>query len=44
MLRPGDPIPDVALVHEPGVERRLRATVAEGPLLVLFYLLDWTST
>jgi hypothetical protein len=36
MLGSGDHVPDAAV--------SLRALAAEAPYLLLFYLLDWTST
>jgi peroxiredoxin len=44
VLDVGDQIPDVAVQLAPGEEVRLRTLAAEGPLLVLFYLFDWSST
>jgi peroxiredoxin len=44
MLEPGDTIPDVAVQSAPGTEVRLRSLVADGPVLLLFYLFDWSST
>jgi peroxiredoxin len=44
MLATGDPIPDVTVQSAPGEEVRLRSLAAEGPILLLFYLFDWSST
>ena len=44
MLSPGDRIPDVTVQRAPGEEVRLRALAADGPMLLLFYLFDWSST
>ena len=44
MLRIGDRIPDVTVQSAPGSEVRLRDLVADGPVLLLFYLFDWSST
>ena len=44
MLSVGDTIPDVAVQSDPGEEVRLRALAADGPILLLFYLFDWSST
>jgi hypothetical protein len=34
----------VTVQSAPGEEVRLRDLAAEGPLLLLFYLFDWSST
>ena len=44
MLEVGDTIPDVAVQAAPGDEVRLRRLAAEGPILLLFYLFDWSAT
>jgi peroxiredoxin len=44
MLQPGDSIPDVTVQSAPGEVVRLRALAADGPILLLFYLFDWSST
>jgi peroxiredoxin len=44
VLENGDPIPDVSVQRAPGDEVRLRALAADGPILLLFYLFDWSST
>jgi peroxiredoxin len=44
VLEAGDAIPDVTVQSAPGEEVRLRALAAEGPILLLFYLFDWSST
>ncbi len=44
MLATGDAIPDVTVQSAPGEEVRLRELAAEGPILLLFYLFDWSST
>jgi peroxiredoxin len=44
MLSIGDAIPDVTVQSAPGEEIRLRDLVADGPILLLFYLFDWSST
>jgi hypothetical protein len=44
MLQPGDPMPNVTVwtgVHEPA---QLYELVADRPLLLLFYLFDWSAT
>ena len=44
MLQVGDTIPDAAVQAAPGEEARLRKLAADGPVLLLFYLFDWSST
>lgn len=44
MLQVGDTIPDAAVQTAPGEEARLRELTADGPVLLLFYLFDWSST
>lgn len=44
MLSVGDQIPDAVVQSAPGEEVRLRALAAGGPILLLFYLFDWSST
>ncbi|HSP71655.1 MAG TPA: hypothetical protein VLN26_04750 [Gaiellaceae bacterium] len=44
MLQVGDPIPDATIQTAPGEETRLRELAADGPVLLLFYLFDWSST
>jgi peroxiredoxin len=44
MLAVGDPIPDVQLWTGPQEQVSLRDLAAEKPLLLLFYLFDWSST
>ena len=44
MLQIGDRIPDVTVQATPGEEVALRELVSEGPVLLLFYLFDWSST
>jgi peroxiredoxin len=44
MLGPGDPIPDVQVWTTPNEHASLREIAAEGPILLLFYLFDWSST
>jgi len=44
VIEVGDTIPDVVVYGAPGEEVRLRGLAAEGPLLLLFYLFDWSST
>jgi len=44
VLAVGDQIPDVSLWVSPQEQVSLRAAAAERPLLLLFYLFDWSST
>jgi peroxiredoxin len=44
MLQIGDQAPDVVVQTAPGTEVRLPALLREGPVLLLFYLFDWSST
>jgi peroxiredoxin len=44
VLAAGDAIPDVTVQSAPGEDVRLRDLVADGPILLLFYLFDWSST
>ena len=44
MLAVGDRIPDVVVQSAPGDEVRLRELACERPILLLFYLFDWSST
>jgi peroxiredoxin len=44
MLAVGDSLPDVTVQSAPGENVRLPELTAEGPILLLFYLFDWSST
>jgi peroxiredoxin len=44
VLTPGEPMPDVTVYGNPGEAIALRTLVAEGPVLLVFYLFDWSST
>jgi peroxiredoxin len=44
VLRAGDPIPDAHVWLAPREILSLRELVEEGPVLVLFYLFDWSGT
>ena len=44
MLGVGDPIPESKIWLAPREALSLRDLVEEGPILVLFYLFDWSST
>ena len=40
----GDTIPELTVMLESREQTSLDALVAEGPILLLFYLFDWSST
>ncbi len=44
MLSVGDQLPDVTVFGSPGEAIALRELAAAGPILLLFYLFDWSST
>jgi peroxiredoxin len=44
MLDAGDHIPDAEIWLAPRESLSLRDLVEEGPVLMLFYLFDWSST
>lgn len=44
MLAVGDQVPDTKLWLAPREPISLRELVEEGPVLVLFYLFDWSGT
>ena len=44
MLQPGDPLPDVTVLDLERKPVRLRSLVEDGPILLLFYLFDWSGT
>jgi peroxiredoxin len=44
MLRIGEQIPDVQVWMGPREPVRLRELAAERPLLLLFYIFDWSAT
>jgi peroxiredoxin len=44
MLSVGEQIPDVRVCMAPREPVSLRELAAEKPLLLLFYLFDWSST
>ncbi len=44
MLAVDDRIPDARVWTTPQESATLRAIVAGGPVLLLFYLFDWSST
>jgi peroxiredoxin len=44
MLAVGDPIPQVEVWLGPQQRMSLRDIAREGPILLVFYLFDWSST
>jgi peroxiredoxin len=44
VLAPGDRIPDAQVWLAPRESISLRELVEEGPVLLLFYLFDWSGT
>ena len=44
MLAVGDRIPDAGVWTTPNEHATLAEIAAEGPMLLLFYLFDWSST
>ena len=44
MLKPGDRIPDAHVWLAPRQSLSLRELVGDGPVLLLFYLFDWSGT
>jgi len=44
VLAVGDPIPDGRVWTTPHETATLAELVADGPILLLFYLFDWSST
>ena len=43
MLEAGDRVPDVTVYGNPGEVVSLRQLAAQGPVLLVFYLFDWSS-
>ena len=44
MLQIGKPVPPARVQRSPGEETTLAELHADGPILLLFYLFDWSST
>ena len=44
MLQVGDPIPEAQVWLAPRESLSMNELVEEGPVLVLFYLFDWSGT
>ena len=44
MLEAGDRVPEAAVYGAPGERTTFAELHADGPILVFFYLFDWSST
>ena len=44
MLAVGDKLPEARVWTTPQESATIRELAAEGPMLLLFYLFDWSST
>jgi peroxiredoxin len=44
MLEVGDRLPEVTVFRNPGEAVTLPDLAREGPVLLVFYLFDWSST
>jgi hypothetical protein len=44
MLQPGNSIPCATVWVGPREQHTIEEIVADGPILLLFYLFDWSST
>jgi hypothetical protein len=44
MLAPGDRVPEATVFAGPRAPVTLASLVEEGPVLLVFYLFDWSST
>jgi hypothetical protein len=44
MLSPGDRIPNARVWTTPQEHATIAEIAADGPMLLLFYLFDWSST
>ena len=44
MLASGDPIPDALVWTTPQESATVAQIASDGPILLLFYLFDWSST
>jgi peroxiredoxin len=44
VLKAGDTLPDVRVQRAPGEDITFAELVADGPVLLVFYLFDWSST
>ena len=44
MLAPGDALPDARVWIDTRERMSVRELASDGPILLLFYLFDWSST
>ena len=44
MLQPGARLPQATVFRNPGERVALHELVRDGPVLLVFYLFDWSST
>ncbi len=44
MLEAGDHVPDATVFRNPGEAVTVEELAADGPVLLFFYLFDWSST
>jgi peroxiredoxin len=44
MLSAGDAVPEATVWTAPNELRKIADVVGDGPVLLLFYLFDWSST
>jgi peroxiredoxin len=44
MLKVGDEVPEARVHRAPGEETSIAQLAADGPVLLVFYLFDWSST
>ena len=44
VLESGDRLPEATVFRNPGEAVSLHDLAAEGPVLLVFYLFDWSST
>ena len=44
MLEVGDRVPEARVHLAPGEETSIAKLAADGPVLLVFYLFDWSST
>jgi hypothetical protein len=44
VIEVGDQVPAAAVQRAPGDETTFAELVADGPILIVFYLFDWSST
>jgi hypothetical protein len=44
MLEPGSSVPNASVWTAPHAQKTVQEVLADGPVLFLFYLFDWSST